>query len=60
VNALEIYAFMKDNDSRFVTLRDCQYIINYFDLDKDETLSYNEYILVTLPCEDMYLRSAVT
>ena len=43
-----------------VTLRDCYFILKYFDTNSDKTLSYNEFLQVMLPCDDMYLRSAAT
>jgi Ca2+-binding EF-hand superfamily protein len=38
-------------------LRDCQYIINYFDIDGDGALSYTEFMQMILPCDNLHLRS---
>ena len=58
LDAFEIYNFLRDNDpSSLYTIRDCQLIISYFDLDHDEGLSYSEFLLFLLPCDDLFLRS---
>jgi hypothetical protein len=32
----------RDNDVKYVTLKECQMIVKYFDLDHDEGLRYSE------------------
>jgi Ca2+-binding EF-hand superfamily protein len=57
---LELYQFLRDNDVNYVTLRDCQIVCKYFDLDNDGGLNYQEFMQLMLPCDDMILRSAAT
>lgn len=35
-------------------------MIKYFDLDGDELLNYHDFLQLLLPCDDAYLRAAVT
>ena len=60
VTPLEIYSFLRDNGVTYITLRDCYFILKYFDTNGDKTLSYSEFMQVMLPCDDMYLRAAAT
>ena len=61
VTAGDIHGFIRDHDpSSFYSMRDCQLIISYFDLDRDQGLSYQEFLLMLLPCDDLFLRSQVT
>ena len=34
--------------------------IGYFDLDHDGKLNYHDFLQMLLPCDDAYLRAAVT
>ena len=37
------YLFLyRDNDVRYTTMKDCQLVVRYFDLDKDGGLNYQE------------------
>jgi len=35
-------------------------MIKYFDLDGDELLNYHDFLQMVLPCDDAYLRAAVS
>ena len=35
-------------------------MINYFDLDNDGRLNYHDFLQILLPCDDAFLRAAVT
>jgi Ca2+-binding EF-hand superfamily protein len=53
----DLLIFLHENDRPHYTLRDCQYVINYFDIDQDGTLSYTEFMQMVLPCDNLQLRS---
>ena len=53
----EILSFLHENQRPHYTLRDCQFVINYFDIDQDGALSYTEFMQMVLPCDNLDLRS---
>lgn len=48
---------MLDNGIRQFTVKDCELLLNYFDVDQDGQLSYTEFMQMVLPCDNLVLRS---
>ena len=48
---------MNDNGHGHLSVRDCQFLIKYFDIDADNGLSYTEFMQMVLPCDNLNLRS---
>jgi Ca2+-binding EF-hand superfamily protein len=46
-----------DNGVRQFTVRDCELLVAYFDIDQDGLLSYTEFMQMVLPCDNLMLRS---
>ena len=43
ISAIEIYSYLRECEgSSLVSMRDCQMVIEYFDIDRDGSLSYQE------------------
>lgn len=51
---------MRENGYRELELTDFKQMIRYFDLDSDEMLNYHDFLQMLLPCDDAYLRAAVS
>jgi len=51
---------LSDNNVVHLSERDCQYIVRYFDQDRDNGLNYKEFMELVLPCDDLVLRSIIT
>lgn len=52
-----IHDFLIQNGVRHMTIRDCQLLVQYFDIDQDNFLSYTEFMQMILPCDNLQLRS---
>lgn len=52
-----IHNLLLDNGIRQFAVRDCQLLVNYFDVDQDGQLSYTEFMQMVLPCDNLLLRS---
>ena len=53
---------VRRSDDRVVRSQedDFKTMIKYFDLDGDNLLNYHDFLQLLLPCDDAYLRAAVT
>ncbi|CAI2371488.1 unnamed protein product [Moneuplotes crassus] len=56
----DFYNFMQENGFDHVTMKDCQYLVKYFDSDEDGVLNYTDYMQLVITCDDTYLRAVVT
>lgn len=56
IYTLDFYQFMKDNDQHQFTIKDCQLMMTFYDLDNGGSLSYNEFMKFILPCDNEKLR----
>jgi hypothetical protein len=45
------------NGLTHLSVRDCNLLIKYFDIDLDQALNYTEFMQMILPCDDLRLRS---
>lgn len=52
-----LHSFLCSNDVSHLSVRDCQYLIKYFDIDRDSGLNYTEFMQMVLPCDNLHLRS---
>lgn len=52
-----ILDFLYSNGVRHFTVRDCQLLVQYFDIDQDNMLSFTEFMQMILPCDNLQLRS---
>lgn len=59
VSSHEMQAFLNESGAVGVGLGDCAKLIRYFDGDSDGMLSYQDFLQMVLPCEDMRLRNEV-
>ena len=57
IRAQDILMFLQENNGAQYHQKDCEFIINYFDIDKDGALSYAEFLQMVLPCDNLVLRS---
>lgn len=60
IDAVSITQFQRENGYRELEPADFKQMIKYFDLDGDELLNYHDFLQLLLPCDDAYLRAAVT
>lgn len=52
--------FERENGYRELEPADFKQMIKYFDLDGDGLLNYHDFLQMLLPCDDAYLRAAVS
>ena len=57
INSHDIWIFLQENQRSQYLQKDCDFILNYFDIDKDGALSYAEFMQLVLPCDNLLLRS---
>ena len=57
MSAACIEHMLRENNRVQVSVRDCQYLIKYFDVDGDSSLNYTEFMQMILPCDNLRLRS---
>ncbi len=43
VSSLEIYHFLRDNNVNYISMNDIDLLVSYFDSDRDNILTYNEF-----------------
>ena len=60
IGANELTQFQRENGYRELEPEDFKQMIDYFDLDGDKMLNYHDFLQVLLPCDDAYLRAAVS
>ena len=60
IDAESICQYQRENGYRELEPTDFKQMIKYFDLDSDELLNYHDFLQILLPCDDAYLRAAVT
>ena len=48
---------MLENGRSQYSVRDCQLVVKYFDVDLDNALNYTEFMQMILPCDNLRLRS---
>ena len=60
IDAESITQFQRENGYRELEPDDFKQMIKYFDLDGDQLLNYHDFFQLLLPCDDAYLRAAVT
>ena len=56
---IDFYNFMIENDRKQFSLKDCQLMMGFYDLDNGGSLSYNEFMKFILPCDNEQLRTEV-
>jgi len=49
--------FLGENGRNNLSVRDCQFLVKYFDIDFDNGLNYTEFMQMILPCDNLQLRS---
>lgn len=49
---LDFYNFMHENDRKQFSIKDCQLLMQFYDLDGGGSLSYTEFLKFILPCDD--------
>lgn len=54
---LDFYNFLRENDVNHYSIKDCQLMMQYYDLDGGGSLSYDEFLKFILPCDDTDLRA---
>ena len=52
-----LHHFLVENARSQYSVRDCQLMIKYFDIDLDSALNYTEFMQMILPCDNLRLRS---
>lgn len=60
VQAKALQQFLRENGYREIEVEDCKYLIRYFDQESGLKLNYHDFLQVMVPCEDGFLRAAVT
>ena len=60
MSSLELFKFLRDNAVEEATEADTHYIVKYFDSNMDDMLEYEDLMQMVLPCDDQYLRAAIT
>jgi Ca2+-binding EF-hand superfamily protein len=56
VYVMDFYRFMRENDVTQFTIKDCQLMMQFYDLDAGGSLSYDEFMKFILPCDNIELR----
>jgi Ca2+-binding EF-hand superfamily protein len=56
LNGGNVLQFLRDNHVMQFTQGDCQKLINYYDSNQNGFLSYQDFLQMVLPCEDLPLR----
>lgn len=56
---IDFYQFMMDNDRKQFSIKDCQLLMQFYDLDGNNSLSYTEFLKFILPCDKEELREQV-
>jgi hypothetical protein len=54
---IDFYNFLRENDIKQFTMKDCQLMMQFYDLDSGGTLSYNEFLKFILPCDNTDIRA---
>ena len=57
VSSIELVAFLRDNGVHHVSEGEAYELVKFFDSDGNCRLTYDEFIQILLPCEDMVLRN---
>lgn len=60
IGAEELTQFQRENGYRELEGEDFKQMIDYFDLDGDRMINYHDFLQIILPCDDAYLRAAVS
>ncbi len=60
LTATKICQFVRENGMREFTREDCVYIVKYFATKSKTRLSYHDFLQIILPCDDAFMRAAVT
>ena len=60
IDADQLTQFQRENGYRELEPGDFSQMIKYFDLDGDQKLNYHDFMQLLLPCNDSYLRAAVS
>jgi hypothetical protein len=50
---------MMENDRKQFSIKDCQLLMQFYDLDGNNSLSYTEFLKFILPCDKEELREQV-
>lgn len=56
IYTLDFFNFMRENDVHNFTVKDCQLLMSFYDLDNGGSLSYEEFMKFILPCDNTKLR----
>ena len=56
LNGGNIVGFLRENHVFLFTESDCQKLVNFYDAERNGFLSYQDFLQMVLPCEDMNLR----
>ena len=57
ITAIDIATFLQENGRPQYSAKDCEPVITYFDVDEDRCLSYQEFMQMVLPCDNLVLRA---
>lgn len=57
ITAIDIATFLQENGRPQYSAKDCEPVITYFDVDEDRCLSYQEFMQMILPCDNLVLRA---
>jgi Ca2+-binding EF-hand superfamily protein len=60
ISAACIEHMLRENNRVQFSVRDCQYLVKYFDVDGDNSLNYTEFMQMILPCDNLRLRSVAS
>ena len=53
---VDFYNYLKENDINQFSMKDCQLMMQFYDLDGGGSISYNEFMKFILPCDNGQLR----
>lgn len=56
IYTLDFYNYLRENDVTQFSIKDCQLLMQFYDLDAGGSLSYEEFMKFILPCDNMELR----
>lgn len=53
LTAYNICNFLRENEVDYANEVECMYAVKFFDKDEDGYLSFEDYLQMTLPCDDV-------
>ena len=49
---IDFYNFLQENDRTQFSIKDCQLMFQFYDVDSGGSLSYDEFMKFILPCDE--------